>query len=67
MANKGQKSLRGKGQLYDHIKLPTTVSLTPVARQQLDALARSFNLSRSELIEQIARGVIQVKGKNDDR
>lgn len=46
--------------LYGEPKKPTIFSLTPTASEKLDVLAAEFALSRSELIEQIARGIIPV-------
>lgn len=45
---------------YGEPKKPTIFSLTPTASEKLDVLAAEFSLSRSELIEQIARGIIPV-------
>ncbi|MGV0028418.1 hypothetical protein ACFE35_25795 [Phormidesmis priestleyi ANT.L61.2] len=36
------------------------LSLTPTAVEKLETLASEFSLSRSELIEQIARGMIPI-------
>jgi hypothetical protein len=35
-------------------------AITPTAQAGLDALAKSWNLSRSELLERIGRGMLQV-------
>lgn len=45
---------------YDEHKKPTMISLTPTGAEKLEALASQFSLSRSEFIEQIARGIIPV-------
>jgi hypothetical protein len=45
---------------YGELKKPTIFSLTPTASENLNVLAAEFSLSRSELIEQIARGIISV-------
>ncbi len=57
---KGQKSLKGQPELYDELKNRVTVSLTPTAVTGLDALAQSVELSRSELVEQIGRGLFSL-------
>lgn len=46
--------------LYGEHKKPTMISLTPTGAEKLEALAAEFSLSRSELIEQIARGIIPI-------
>jgi hypothetical protein len=61
MAKRGQKSLRGQPELYEEVKLRTSIALTPTARQGLDKLAHSFGLSRSEFAERIGRGLIAVQ------
>ena len=58
MPQPSQKNLRGQPELYDELKRCFSVALTPTGASRLDALARSFNLSRSELVEQVARGQI---------
>lgn len=57
---KGQKSLKGQPELYDELKNRVMVSLTPTAVAGLDALAKSIDLSRSELVEQIGRGLFSL-------
>ena len=61
MAKKGQKNLRGKPELWEQVKQRYTVSLTPVGAEGLDAIASKLDISRSELVEQIGRGIIEVK------
>jgi len=58
MPRKHQKNLRGKPELYSELKRCFSVALTPTGAEKLDALAHSFSLSRSELVEKIARGQI---------
>lgn len=55
-----KKRVRGEGVLYDQKKETITASLTPTGRDGLDAIAKSWNLSRSELLERIGRGMLQV-------
>ncbi len=55
---KGQKKSKGVPELHDEVKKRVNLSLTPTAIAGLDKLAQEFNLSRSELVEQIGRGMI---------
>ena len=55
---KGQKKLKGVPDLHDEVKKRANLSLTPTAIAGLDKLSQEFNLSRSELVEQIGRGLI---------
>jgi hypothetical protein len=54
----GHKSLRGRPEMYSEVKKKKTFSLTPTASQKLDKLSAALDLSQSELIEQIAKGLI---------
>ncbi len=47
--------------MYDEHKKRVNISLTPTAVERLDALAGSMDVSRSELIEQVARGTIPLR------
>jgi hypothetical protein len=63
MGKAGTKSQRGVGEIYDELKTEQTIILlTPTGKKGLDALAKSFGLSRSEFVERLARGVIEVVG-----
>jgi hypothetical protein len=56
MGKKGISSARGVGEIWDEPKSEQVmVLLTRSGRGMLDSLAWSHGLSRSELIEQIAR------------
>ncbi len=44
--------------MYSEVKKKKTFSLTPTASQKLDELSAALDLSQSELIEQIAKGLI---------
>ena len=55
---KGQKKSKGVPELHDEVKKRVNLSLTPTAIAGLDKLSQEFNLSRSELVEQIGRGMI---------
>lgn len=56
----GEPKRKSRETFYGEPKRPTIFSLTPTASEKLDVLAAEFSLSRSELIEQIARGIIPV-------
>jgi|GEM_PF-4737245 len=56
---KGQKSLRGKPELYDELKQRYSFSLTPTLVSIIDGFAEQTNLSRSEYIEQHFRKIIK--------
>ena len=55
---KGQKKSKGVPELHDEVKKRVNLSLTPTAIAGLDKLAEEFDLSRSELVEQIGRSTI---------
>jgi len=56
--SKGQKKSKGVPELYNEVKKRVNLSLTPTAIAGLDRLSEELNLSRSELVEQIGRGLI---------
>jgi metal-responsive CopG/Arc/MetJ family transcriptional regulator len=60
MAKKGRKSTRGRPEIYSEVKTTVCLALTPTAISKLDELAKSMRLSRSEFVEQIARGLIDI-------
>ena len=60
---KGKRTSKGYPELYDEVKKRVSLSLTPTAISKLDELAQELSLSRSELVEQIARGVIPLTGQ----
>jgi hypothetical protein len=55
----GKKRIKGKGVGWEEPKKSTSLFLTPTARKKLDDMAESLGLSRSELVEQIARGELK--------
>ena len=55
---KGKKTSQGYPELYDEVKKRVNLSLTPTAIAGLDELAAELDLSRSELVERVARGII---------
>ena len=60
MAKKHHKSLRNVPELYDEVKRNFSFSLTRTAVNELKAMAESLGLSRSELVEQIARKTLKI-------
>ena len=60
MAKKGYKNVPGIPEIWDEVKKKFHYSLTPTAHLKLDELAKTYGLSRSEFIEQVARGIIPV-------
>ena len=58
MNKKGQRGTRTQSNTYSEVKGRYNMTLTPTAVKGLDALAKSMNLSRSELVEQFGRGKI---------
>jgi hypothetical protein len=55
MAKAKQKSMRNQPEIYDEIKQPFTLSLTPTVINILDSGAKIHGISRSEVVEQFAR------------
>lgn len=58
MPTKGKKTTRGAPEMYEEVKGRVNLSLTRAGVEGLDALASTFGLSRSELVERIGRGLI---------
>ncbi len=55
---RGRKKVKGVPELHDELKKPVNLSLTPKAIEGLDTLAAQLRLSRSEIVEQIGRGLL---------
>jgi len=47
----------GRPAVYGQRKTSIMLSLSPDGVEQLDAIAQSLDLSRSELVERVARGI----------
>ena len=60
MAKPKHKSMRNQPEMYDEIKQSRSLSLTKTAVNELDSIAKIYGISRSELVEQIARGLIKL-------
>ena len=52
--------MKGEAALYDESKKTTAIALTPTAVLALDVRARELNLSRSELVEKLARQEVEM-------
>lgn len=65
MAKKGMKSRRGRPEMYSEVKVDVCLALTRTGIGKLDNLARSMQLSRSEFVEQIVRGLIEISLKKE--
>ena len=63
MAKAKKKSMRNEPEMYDEIKKPRNLSLTQVAIDGLDAMAKVHGLSRSEFVERFARGWLEDKAE----
>ncbi|MEG4207206.1 ribbon-helix-helix domain-containing protein [Microcoleus sp. Pol7_A1] len=61
MAKPKHKSMRNQPEMYDEIKKPFTFSLTQTAVKELELLAKIHGISRSEIVEQFARGQIKLQ------
>lgn len=59
-SRKGIKSYRGQPEIYDELKKVVSLSLTPTAIAGLDQFSQKLEISRSEFVERVARGVIQI-------
>ncbi|MEP0811380.1 hypothetical protein [Coleofasciculus sp. FACHB-SPT9] len=57
---KGRKSMRGQPEAYDELKKIVSLSLTPTALAGLDESSARLNISRSELVERIGRGLLTI-------
>jgi hypothetical protein len=62
----GRKRMKGEAAIYDEQKKATAVALTPTAVLALDVRARELNLSRSELVEKLARQEVAMSNENID-
>ena len=53
----GQET-RGRERFYEEQKVDTNLKMTPTAISMLKEKAAAMNLSRSEFVERVARGII---------
>ncbi|MBD2065983.1 hypothetical protein H6F93_00245 [Leptolyngbya sp. FACHB-671] len=61
MAKPKHKSMRNQPEMYDELKKACAFSLTPTAIKKLDFYAKKSGISRSEFIEQFARGLEELQ------
>jgi hypothetical protein len=61
MPTPGKKNQKGQPEKYGEMKKRVNFTLTPTGINQLGDLADQRQLSKSELIEQIARGEIPIQ------
>lgn len=52
--------MRGQPEVYDELKKIVSFSITPTAMTGLERLSKQLNISRSELIERIGRGLLTI-------
>jgi hypothetical protein len=52
--------MRGQPEVYDELKKIVSFSITPTAMRGLEQLSEQLNISRSELIERIGRGLLAI-------
>ncbi len=52
--------MRGQPEIYNELKKITSFSITPTARLGLKQLSEQLNISCSELIERIGRGLLTI-------
>ena len=62
---RSRQSQRGVGDYWDEMKHKYTLALTPSSVANLDAIASQLDISRSELVERIGRGIIGLKLDED--
>jgi hypothetical protein len=61
MPTKGKKNQKGQPEKYGEMKKRVNFTLTPTGIAKLEGLASQMQLSKSELIEQVARGDISIQ------
>lgn len=61
MAKPKHKSMRNQPEMYNELKKAYSLSLTPTAINSLDSHAKICGISRSELVEQFARGLEELQ------
>lgn len=58
MTQKRGRRYKNEPALYNELKRRLNLTLTPTAIEGLDGRAKEWDLSKSELVEQIGRGII---------
>lgn len=64
MSKKNLNITKGEPELYDEKKKPLNLAMTPTAAKMLEELASQMELTRSELVERVARGIISLQSDN---
>jgi metal-responsive CopG/Arc/MetJ family transcriptional regulator len=67
LAKKGEKSTRGKPEIYSEVKKSICICLTPTAIANLDKLAQARQISRSEFVEQLTRSLPDLDLKKKEK
>jgi DNA-binding MarR family transcriptional regulator len=57
MAKKGYKSQRNQAEIYEEVKQPTSLGLTPTAKDILRIFSSTQEISQSEFIERLLREI----------
>ena len=57
---KGVKSMRGQPEIYDELKKIASFSITQTAHNGIRIISGKFQISQSELIERIGRGLFTI-------
>ncbi len=55
-----KKRIKDQPAIYDEMKTRATMTLTPTAIKELDKKATELGITRSELVERFARGIIEL-------
>jgi len=56
---KGKKSMRGEPEMYEQIKQCVSHAITLKAKEGLEILSKELGISRSEVVEQVGRGILR--------
>jgi len=57
MAKKGCKSQKNQAEIYEEVKQPISLGLTPTAKDILRSFSRAQKISQSEFIERLLREI----------
>jgi len=58
MGRKGRKSVAGEPEIWGELKQRSAIMLTPTALRRLNEASIALGISRSELVERLARSAI---------
>ncbi len=65
MGKKNLRSIKGVGDYWGEVKRSLNLTVTPTAIEGLENLAKAHQLSKSEFVERIGRGIIPVGSSTD--